>query len=512
MATHPIRLLVVDDDPGMRDGMALTLKRAGHVVEQARSAEDALRLVKPGSFDAVITDYRMTGMDGLQLTARLKAIDPGLPVVLVTAFGSLDTAREAMRLGAFDYLAKPFGPEELVTAVKKAIRGDNLLRAEEPEDAPVILTQDPALVETLALARRAADSKATILIQAESGTGKELLGNLIHATSPRRKGPLVAINCAAIPETLLESELFGFDKGAFTGATASKAGRFEQADGGTLVLDEIGELPLPLQGKILRALQERVVDRLGGTRPIPVDVRVIALTNRDLLAEVRAGRFREDLYYRLNVIPLKLPPLRDRPGDLALLAAHFAERYSRENGRPVPVLGPSFLAALIRHTWPGNIRELENALQRCVVLCHRPQLVAEDLRWMLNAEQMDGLPEDPPLPEPAPVDSTEELEPRRLPKDHRLWGSDSAGILVADPQKPLQGTPLGTLVALPLGLPLPDLERFWLLSTLAGLEGNRTHAATQLDVALRTVRNKINLYRDQGFRIPPSGRDREDED
>lgn len=512
MAINPIRLLVVDDDPGMRDGMALTLKRAGHVVEQARSAEDALRLVRPGAFDAVITDYRMTGMDGLQLTARLKAIDPGLPVVLVTAFGSLDTAREAMRLGAFDYLAKPFGPEELVMAVKKAIRSDNVLRAEEPEDAPVILSQDPVMVETLALARRAADSKATILIQAESGTGKELLGNLIHATSPRRKGPLVAINCAAIPETLLESELFGYEKGAFTGATTSKAGRFEQADGGTLVLDEIGELPLPLQGKILRALQERVVDRLGGTRPIPVDVRVIALTNRDLLTEVRAGRFREDLYYRLNVIPLKLPPLRERPADITLLAAHFTERYARENGRPVPSLGPSFMVALTRHNWPGNIRELENAIQRCVVLSHRAQLMGEDLRWMLSAEQMEGLPEDPEILDPVILEPEFELEPRRQPKPHRSAEGDTAAILIADPQKPLNGVPLGTLVAVPLGMPLPDLERFWLLSTLAGLEGNRTHTASQLNVALRTIRNKINLYRDQGFKIPPSGRDREDED
>ncbi len=512
MATNPIRLLVVDDDPGMRDGMALTLKRAGHVVEQARSAEDALRLVRPGSFDAVVTDYRMTGMDGLQLTARLKGIDPGLPVVLVTAFGSLDTAREAMRLGAFDYLAKPFGPEELVTAVKKAIRNDNVLRAEEPEEAPVILSQDPAMVETLALARRAADSKATILIQAESGTGKELLANLIHSTSPRRKGPLVAINCAAIPETLLESELFGFEKGAFTGATSSKAGRFEQADGGTLVLDEIGELPLPLQGKLLRALQERVVDRLGGTRPLPVDVRVIALTNRDLLSEVRAGRFREDLYYRLNVIPLKLPPLRERAGDLRLLAAHFAERYARENGRMVPFLAPSFLEALLRHTWPGNIRELENAIQRCVVLSHGGQLTAQDLRWMLEPHQLEGLPEDPPapdFPEPGPEP---DLGPRRLPKALRPPEEVSGDMLVADPSKPLQGVPLGTLVALPLGLPLPDLERFWLLSTLGGLEGNRTHAATQLEVALRTIRNKINIYRDQGFKIPPSSRDREDEE
>ena len=500
---NPLRVLVVDDDPGMREGMAMSLKRAGFVTEQARSGEDALRMTRPGAFDAVVTDLRMTGMDGLQLTARLKALDTGLPVLLVTAFGSLDTAREAMRLGAFDYLSKPFSPDELVQAVRKAISSDGRLKAEEPGEAPVILTQDPALAETLALARRAADSRATILIQAESGTGKELLAKLIHASSPRRKSAFVAINCAAIPENLLESELFGFEKGAFTGATSAKAGRFEQADGGTLVLDEIGELPLALQGKLLRAIQERTVDRLGGSRPIAVDVRIIALTNRDLVTEVKEGRFREDLYYRLNVIPLRLPPLRERTADLDLLALHFAERYARDNDRATPRLSPSFQAALTRHPWPGNIRELENAIQRCVVLNPGDLLTEKDLRWLLDPAQLEGLPEDPPelaesarpLPDPGPP------PPEPLTSDGRVH--------VADPRIPLQQVPLGTLVALPLGLSLPELERFWLLSTLAALEGNRTHCSQKLDIALRTVRNKINEYRADGFEIPGSGKDKD---
>jgi two-component system response regulator FlrC len=500
---NPLRVLVVDDDPGMRDGMAMSLKRAGFVTEQARSGEDALRMTRPGAFDAVVTDLRMIGMDGLQLTARLKALDPGMPVLLVTAFGSLDTAREAMRLGAFDYLSKPFSPDELVNAVRKAIQSDTHLKAEEPGEAPVILTQDPVLAETLALARRAADSRATILIQAESGTGKELLAKLIHAASPRRKGAFVAINCAAIPENLLESELFGYEKGAFTGATSAKPGRFELAEGGTLVLDEIGELPLALQGKLLRALQERTVDRLGGSRPIQVDVRLIALTNRDLVTEVKEGRFREDLYYRLNVIPLRLPPLRERASDLVLLAAHFTERYARENDRATPKLSPSFLGALARHPWPGNIRELENAIQRCVVLNHGSTLTEKDLRWLLDAEQLEGLPEDPPEPvaEAAPINHAVALPPE-LP----------SGVIIADPKRPLQNATMGTLVALPLGLSLPELERFWLLSTLAALEGNRTHCAQQLDIALRTVRNKINEYRAQDFEIPASGHGRESGD
>ncbi len=500
---NPLRILVVDDDPGMRDGMAMSLKRAGFVTEQAKSGEEALRMTRPGAFDVVVTDLRMIGMDGLQLTARLKALDPAMPVLLVTAFSSLDTAREAMRLGAFDYLSKPFSPDELVNAVRRAIQSEGHLKAEAPGEAPVILTQDPVLAETLALARRAADSRATILIQAESGTGKELLAKLIHAASPRRKGAFVAINCAAIPENLLESELFGYEKGAFTGATSAKPGRFEMAEGGTLVLDEIGELPLALQGKLLRALQERTVDRLGGNRPIQVDVRLIALTNRDLATEVREGRFREDLYYRLNVIPLRLPPLRERTADLVLLAVHFAERYARENDRSTPKLSPSFLAALGRHPWPGNIRELENAIQRCVVLNPGNTLSERDLRWLLDADQMEGLPEDPPEPlaDNAPTAPFATVLPD-LP----------SGVVIADPKRPLRDVSLGTLVALPLGLSLPELERFWLLSTLAALEGNRTHCAQQLDIALRTVRNKINEYRAQDFEIPASGHGRDNGD
>ncbi|BDU68439.1 acetoacetate metabolism regulatory protein AtoC [Geothrix oryzae] len=514
MAT-PLRVLVVDDDPGMRDGMAMSLKRSGFFAEQARGGEEALRMVRPGAYDAVVTDLRMPGMDGLQLTARLKAVDPALPVLLITAFGSLETAREAMRLGAFDFLSKPFSPEELTLALNKALKSEGHLKAEEPAQAPVILTQDPVLGETLALARRAADSRATILIQAESGTGKELLAKLIHGSSPRRSGPFVAINCAAIPENLLESELFGYEKGAFTGATGTKAGRFEQADGGTLVLDEVGELPLGLQGKLLRVLQERTVDRLGGTRPIPVDVRLIALTNRDLQAEVKAGRFREDLYYRLNVIPLDLPPLRDRPGDLNLLASHFAERYARENERPVPELVPSFFAALTRHPWAGNIRELENVIQRCVVLSQGRRLSQQDLRWLLPAEAFEDLPDDPPESlaiEPwAPPAASSAAAPARRETAAAPPGTAPAGAVIADPQKPLVGVPMGTPVVLPLGLSLPELERFWLLSTLSALKGNRTHAAEQLDIALRTVRNKINEYKADGYAIPASQRGRDED-
>jgi two-component system response regulator FlrC len=504
MAT-PLRILVVDDDPGMRDGVALSLKRSGSSVDQARDGEEALRMVRPGAYDAVVADLHLPGMDGLQLTARLKAVDPSLPILLITAASDPQAAREAARLGAFDVLSRPFSPEELPAALQKALNSEEHLMAKEPAEAPLILTQDPALGETLALARRAADSRATILIQAESGTGKELLARLIHGSSPRRSGPLVTINCAALPEDQLEAELFTQEKGTSPGS-AAKPGGFEQADGGTLVLDAVDALPLSTQGRLLRTLQERLVERAGANRPVPVDVRLISLTSRDLLAEVKAGRFLEELYYRLNVIPLNLPPLRDRPGDLELLAPHFAERYARENDRAVPELMPSFFAALARHPWRGNLRELENVIQRCVVLSQNHRLTQQDLNWLLPAAALEGLPGDPP--ESGTPGSRTAPASGASP---RFEGAPAAGAVAADHHKPLVGMPLGTPVVLPLGLSLPELERFWLLSTLSALKGNRTHCAAKLDIALRTVRNKINEYKADGFAIPPSMRGREDE-
>ncbi len=462
-------------------------------------------MVRPGGYDAVVADLHLPGMDGLQLTARLKAVDPSLPILLITAASDPQTAREAARLSAFDVLSRPFSPEELPAALQKALNSEEHLMAKEPAEAPLILTQDPALGETLALARRAADSRATILIQAESGTGKELLARLIHGSSPRRSGPLVTINCAALPEDQLDAELFSQEKATSPGS-AAKPGGFEQADGGTLVLDAVDALPLSTQGRLLRTLQERLVERAGANRPVAVDVRLISLTSRDLLAEVKAGRFLEELYYRLNVIPLNLPPLRDRPGDLELLAPHFAERYARENDRAVPELMPSFFAALARHPWRGNLRELENVIQRCVVLSQNHRLTQQDLNWLLPATALEGLPGDPP--ESGTPGSRTAPASGASP---RFEGAPAAGAVAADHHKPLVGMPLGTPVVLPLGLSLPELERFWLLSTLSALKGNRTHCAAKLDIALRTVRNKINEYKADGFAIPPSMRGREDE-
>jgi DNA-binding NtrC family response regulator len=312
-------------------------------------------------------------------------------VLLVTAFGSLDTAREAMRLGAFDYLSKPFGPEELTEALKKAIRSEGHLKAEAPGDAPVILTQDPALSETLALARRAADSKATILIQAESGTGKELLARLIHQASPRRSGPFVAINCAAIPETLLESELFGHEKGAFTGAHAQRKGRIETAEGGTLFLDELGEIPLMVQVKLLRFLQERKIERVGGRGEIEVDTRVLAATNVDLTKAMAAGTFREDLYYRLAVVRIDLPALRDRQDDVLLLAQTFLKVYGEQCGKTGLSFSPQAIRAIQRHPWPGNVRELQNRVRRAIIMCGGKRLNPDDLELSAAGEESGGV-------------------------------------------------------------------------------------------------------------------------
>lgn len=456
----------------------MSLKRSGLAVDLAREGAEALRLAGQGGYDAAVVDLHPAGLDGLQLSARLKAVDPVLPVLLIGA--AVET--ETTRLAAVEVLYRPFSVDELNAALQRAAASEGRLKAAGPVEAPLTLTQDPALGETLAMARRAADCRATILIQAENGTGKEVLAQLIHGSSSRRGGPLVTLSCAGLPEEALEAELFG---------------ALERAEGGTLVLDAVEALPPGLQSRLLRILQERA----GGGRPTPMDVRLISLTSLDLLAEVKAGRFSEDLYYRLNVIPLNLPPLRKRPGDLNLLAGYFAERYARENGREVPELAPSFVTALARHPWTGNLRELENVIQRCVVLNQGSRLTQQDLRWLMPAEAFEGLPQDPPEAAPLAARTTQVTDASTRP-----GGNPDSGAVVADPRKPLVGLPLGTPVTLPLGLSLPELERFWLLSTLSALKGNRTHCATQLDIALRTVRNKINEYKADGFAIPSSQR------
>ena len=366
------RLLVVDDEPSFRALLRDILEGAGHGVTEARDGAEALAFLDRGPFDLVLTDRLMPKVDGIELLRRVKARPSAPPVVLLTAHGSIPEAVEAVRLGAADYIAKPLpSPAALLDLVASL-----LPRGDEGGD---FVTADPATRELLALVDRVAPRDVAVLVTGESGTGKELVARRLHARSARAKAPFVAVNAAALPETLAESELFGAEKGAFTGADQPRAGRFEEASGGTLFLDEVGELPLPLQAKLLRALEERAVRRLGGVRETPVDVRLVAATNRDLASEAEAGSFRRDLYFRLAVVVVHVPPLRERAGDVPLLAGHLAARLSARHGVPVPRLSAEALAALEAHAWPGNVRELRNVLERAVVVRGGEEIRAADL-------------------------------------------------------------------------------------------------------------------------------------
>jgi DNA-binding NtrC family response regulator len=355
------RVLVVDDEASFRALLRDILEGAGHGVTEARDGAEALAFLERGAFDVVLTDRRMPRVDGLELVRRVRARTTPPPVVVLTAHGSIPEAVEAVRLGAADYIAKPLpSPGALVDLVASL-----LPREDEGED---FVTADPATEELLELVDRVAPRDIAVLVTGESGTGKELIARRLHARSPRAKGPFVAVNAAALPETLAESELFGAEKGAFTGADQARAGRFEEATGGTLFLDEVGELPVPLQAKLLRVLEERVVRRLGGPRELPVDVRLVAATNRDLSREAESGGFRQDLFFRLAVVVVRVPPLRERPGDVPLLARHLASRLAARHRVPVPEMTAEALAALAAHPWPGNVRELRNVVERAVVV------------------------------------------------------------------------------------------------------------------------------------------------
>jgi len=380
------RVLVVDDEERMATVVAAALTRAEYDCETAESGEAALSALDARGADVVVTDWKMPGMDGLELLRRIHERRPGLPVVLLTAYGTVSSAVAAIREGAFDYVVKPFDNDELRACVGRAValkrleRENRWLRQEvssryAPES---VIAESPRGRETLEMVRRVAPSKATVLIQGESGTGKELVARLLHFWSERVGRPFVAVNCKAFAEGVLESELFGHERGAFTGATSARTGCFEQADAGTLFLDEIGEISPAFQAKLLRVLQESEVVRVGGGKAHRIDVRVVAATNRVLRDEVVAGRFREDLYFRLNVIPLALPPLRERREDILPLARHFLSRHATETGKSLD-LSVAATEAMLAHPWPGNVRELENAVERGVVLARNVSIEPEDL-------------------------------------------------------------------------------------------------------------------------------------
>jgi DNA-binding NtrC family response regulator len=427
----------------MRLALQASFQREGWFVETAAGVSEALQKFEQRRFPLVVTDVRMPDGDGLHVMRSVRMSSPETAVIVLTAFGNVPDAVLAMRGGACDYLMKPISFEQLQSAVKRVLQQAQFTAVEQPGKTQII-GSSAALMRSLERARHAARTNADILIEAESGTGKEILARYIHEGSARRDQPFVAVNCAALPEHLLESDLFGHVKGAFTGAAGTKAGKFELAQGGTLLLDEIGEMPLSLQPKLLRALQEREFERLGDTRSLRVNIRVIATTNVTLLRMVEEGTFRADLYYRLNVVPISLPPLRSRREDIQVLAEYFVAKYSAQAGRAIPHLHADFIAGLQRHDWPGNVRELGNLIRRLLALTDAGVIGAEHL--------------GPEFFTPSPK---------------KAVASDL-------PVRP--------------GTAMKDLERHLLESTLEVTAGNRTRAAEMLGVSLRTVRNKIREY------------------
>jgi DNA-binding NtrC family response regulator len=373
------KVLVVDDEKNQREIYMMILEDAGYEVTTAQSGEHALRLARENKFDLVLTDYKMTGMDGVQLVNELTDIDPSIIVVMMTAHGTVESVKTAMRAGAYDYLEKPIDQEQLLKVVESALAGLNQIDDE-------IIGQSEEIERVKKMILKVAGSTSTVLIRGESGSGKERVARAVHKASPRRNEIFQAVNCAAINENLLESELFGHEKGSFTGAHVQKKGQFEVADHGTLFLDEIGDLSVPMQAKILRVLQEREIMRVGGTRPIKVDVRVIAATNRDLETMVKDGRFREDLYYRLNIIPIYLPPLRNRRSDIPLLIDFFIAKHNRNGQRRIKGLTASARNVLMNYSWPGNVRQLDSAIERAILLCEGDEITVEDLPLEIRQE------------------------------------------------------------------------------------------------------------------------------
>jgi DNA-binding NtrC family response regulator len=444
-----LSVMVVDDEPGIRTALRANFLRHGWRVETASCVREAVRNVEGREFDLVVTDMRMPDGSGMEVMRAARKASPETGVILLTAYGSVPDAVSAMRDGALDYLTKPIPFDRLQATAAQVMHRAKQLPAEDSSNANGdIIGHAPALLRMLQRARAAASTGADVLIEAESGTGKELLARFVHDSSDRAGKPFIAVNCAAVPEALLESELFGHGKGAFTGAVGARPGKFELADGGTILLDEIGEMPLNLQPKLLRVLQEREFERLGEGSPVHVNIRVIATTNVALGAMVERGQFRADLYYRLNVIPLTLPPLRERREDIPVLARYFAEKYAGQHRSHPPRLHAEFLDRLQSHSWPGNVRELANFMRRVLTLS-----------------------------------STSEIDARCFEMEFQSNG------VAARP-----ATPNAPTVSAPAGTPIWQVEKLHLEKTLALTDGNRTVAAEMLGISLRTLRNKIREY------------------
>ncbi|MFZ5958403.1 sigma-54-dependent response regulator transcription factor FleR [Pseudomonas knackmussii] len=464
------KILLVEDDRALREALSDTLLLGGCDFTAVDCAEAALTALQREGFGLVISDVNMPGMDGHQLLGLIRARYPQLPVLLMTAYGAVDRAVDAMRQGAADYLVKPFEPKVLLELVGRHALG----RPSAAEgEGPVAV--EPASLQLLELAARVARSDSTVLISGESGTGKEVLARYIHQQSPRAAKPFIAINCAAIPDNMLEATLFGHEKGAFTGAIAAQPGKFELADGGTILLDEISEMPLGLQAKLLRVLQEREVERVGARKPIELDIRVLATTNRDLLGEVAAGRFREDLYYRLSVFPLAWRSLRERPADILPLAERLLAKYVKKMNMGAASLSAEARTALLEHPWPGNVRELDNAIQRALILQQGGQIQPHDLCLTAPIGHR-------PMPAMAPV-VTLTPPPASVPS--------SAGI----------PSPAVADIAGALGEDLKRREFQMIIDTLRSERGRRKEAAERLGISPRTLRYKLAQMRDAGMDV-----------
>ena len=455
-----LRILVVEDDASLREALVDTLELSHIEALQAASGEEALEVLKSQHADMVITDVNMPGIDGHQLLAVLRKTYPALPVALITAFGQVDRAVDAIRAGAVDYLCKPFEPHQLIDLIQQYAGGASV--SLDPQDNPI--AESASSRQVLQLAQRVAVTDSTVLITGESGTGKEVLARYIHVQSERADKPFVAINCAAIPENMLEATLFGHEKGAFTGAVASAPGKFEQANGGTLLLDEITEMPLSLQAKLLRVLQEREVERIGGRKTIELDVRVLATSNRDLESYVSQGDFREDLYYRLNVFPLHWQPLRERPDDIVPLAQRILDKQCKKMHRSAVQLTASAQAQLRAHPWPGNVRELDNLLQRALILQTSNSIGEADL--MFDAKSMNAAtlaPTGATLTSGSPM-------PAEQASGHQELGQD-----------------------------LKNHEYQLILDALKACRGSRKDAADKLGISPRTLRYKLARMREDGL-------------
>jgi len=467
MAELKKRILVCDDEVNLRRVLGAILRREGHDVLGASNGEEALELLQQHEIHTVITDLRMPRMDGMELLRRMVQDFPDVPAIILTAHGSVDNAVAAVKIGAFDYIEKPFEQDQIQQVISTALRTNELRRSEiRLAGAPkgkgrygLVGTSAP-MQAVYNVIEKVADTPSTVLITGESGTGKELIAKALHEQSPRHDEPLIKVNCAAIPDTLMESELFGYEKGAFTGATSSKPGRFELADKGTLFLDEIGEIPIEMQVKLLRALQEGEFERVGGIRTIKVDVRLVAATNRDLVSEIERGRFREDLYYRLNVVPIHVPPLRTRTDDVPDLVQHIMEKFRTRLGKDVTEVEPDALECLKHYGWPGNVRELENVLERTILFCSGGTISSGDLPEDVICASM-----------PARSTPSEELT---------VDGGDGEAL-------PPGEASLKEIVR----AETERVERNLILAALKETGGNVTHAAKRLKISRKSLQNKM---------------------